>query len=79
MEADVNNEHFRLKNFIRRIDQGAARLNPGLSAIAIVLLTVVAGEATTRVVSLWVDELETQIVQLKLGPSSAPGEILFDE
>jgi hypothetical protein len=39
----------------------------------------VAGEATMPVVSLWADELETQIVQLKIDPGSMPDEILFNE
>jgi hypothetical protein len=76
---NVNDGHSQLKSFIRRIDQGAARLNPGLSAFAIILLMAVAGEATMPVVSLWADELETQIVQLKIDPGSMPDEILFNE
>jgi hypothetical protein len=66
----MNNEDSDLKTFIRRIDEGAARLNPGLSAIAIVLMTLVTAEAATRIASLGAEELATQAVQLPIDPTA---------
>ena len=76
----MNKERSELKNFIRRVDESAARLNPGLSAIAIVLLTLVTGEAAVRAVSAWADEIASQTVQLTPNPSlSAPSDIPVDD
>ena len=65
----MNNGHFERKNLMRRIDVGAARLNPGLSAIAIVLLTLVTAEAATRI-GFWAEELEAQTALLTIDPAA---------
>jgi len=78
--AVVKNEQSGLKNLVRRIDEGAARLNPGLSAIAIVLLTLVTGEAAVRFVSVWAYEVASQTVRPTIDPTlSAPSDIPLDD
>ena len=66
----MHNEGSDLKTFMRRVDAGAARLNPGLSAIAIVLMTLVTAEAATRLASLEAQALATQAVHLTVDPTA---------
>ena len=68
------------KDFWRRIDEGAARLNPGLSAIAVVLLTLVTGETGLRAVEAWQDALATSaaVRELTIDPAALMPPFLPD-
>jgi hypothetical protein len=68
------------KDFWHRIDEGAARLNPGLSAIVVVLLTLVTGETGLRAVEAWQDALATStaVRELTIDPAALTPSFLPD-
>ena len=62
----MKSQRFEPKKFMRQIEEGAARLNPALEAIAIVLLILVIGE----LMSYLMEALVAQPVRL-VGDSSS--------
>jgi hypothetical protein len=49
----MTNPDSDLRKFVRRVDLYAARLNPGLCAVAMILSTVLLAETATRIPALY--------------------------
>jgi hypothetical protein len=58
------------RDFMQRIERYAARLNPGLCAVALILSTLVAAEAATRLPALYDETVDAQTVPLTSDPTA---------
>lgn len=66
-----------LSNVTQRLDRYAARLNPGLCAVALVLSVLVLAEITARLPALYEQDVATANVPLGSDPTSlVPIDIL---
>ncbi len=58
------------RKFVRRVDRYAARLNPGLVAVAVVLSTFLLCEMTTRLPALYQAEIASNAIPLSIDPTA---------
>jgi hypothetical protein len=58
------------KKFVRRVDRYAARLNPGLFAVALVLSSFLLCEVTVRLPALYQAELAANTIPLSIDPTA---------
>jgi hypothetical protein len=66
----MSNPDVEIRKLMRRVDHFAARLNPGLSAIAIVLGTCVLAEASVRLPALYDTTLASDAPLLAIDPTA---------
>lgn len=66
----MNGTETDFRKLIRRIDHYAARLNPGLCAVAIVLSTALLAEAAVRLPALYAVDIAPQILALTSDPTA---------
>ena len=57
------------KKFVRRVDRYAARLNPGLFAVALVLSSFLLCEMTLRLPALYQAEIASNAIPLTMDPT----------
>ena len=60
----MSNPDIEIRKFVRRIDLYAARLNPGLAAVAIILAVFLLGEISLRYEAFYVDMVASDDLRL---------------
>jgi hypothetical protein len=66
----MSNIEIEIQKLMRRVDRSAARLNPGLSAIAIVLSTCLLGEVIVRLPAIYEAEFASYAPLLTSDPTA---------
>ena len=65
----MSNPDVELRKLMRRVDLYAARLNPGLFAVAVTLSTFLLGEMTVRFPALYEQEIASAVL-LSVDPTA---------
>jgi len=65
----VSNPDVEIQKLMRRVDRFAQRLNPGLSAIAIVLSSFLLAEMTIRFPDIYQAEIASSTASLSIDPT----------
>lgn len=66
----MSNPEIEIRKFIRRMDLYAARLNPGLGAVAFILSVVLLGEISLRNEAFYADMVASEDLHLTSDPTA---------
>ena len=75
----MSNLAAELRRCLRILDRGAARLNPGLCAVAIILSSLLLAEAAARLPALYDEDAALRSLRLTADPTAlAPADLMPD-